>query len=336
MTAEREDHCLREVDVRSGYGHRGAEKLFEVRDYRSLIMLADRHDWWAAFSGELCVTLAVENAMRLPVPPRAAHLRTLLAEYARVHSHLSFLSYLTAGKLEASLWAVVEELRGGLRAWTGNRIHPMINRVGGLAADMPAGWDATVIPLLDRVDALSRHLDEALQDAAARFSGLATLTVADCLDYGLSGPAARAAGMDLDRRRSGYLAYGDVFVAAPVRSGADTHDRLALLIDEVRTSSQMIRHLLDVIPGISGEVAVRLARRLKVPEGQHAVEVEAPWGIAGCVLVSRGGNTPWRLALRTPSFANLSALGHALEGVQENQIADAVSGIGYGIGDADK
>lgn len=235
MTAEREDHCLRRVDVRSGYGHRGAEKLFEVRDYRSLIMLADRHDWWAAFSGELCVTLAVENAMRLPVPPRAAHLRTLLAEYARVHSHLSFLSYLTAGKLEASLWAVVEELRGGLRAWTGNRIHPMINRVGGLAADMPAGWDATVIPLLDRVDALSHHLDEALQDAAARLSGLATLTVADCLDYGLSGPVARGAGMDLDRRGSGYLAYRDVFVAAPVRSGADTHDRLALLIDEVRT-----------------------------------------------------------------------------------------------------
>lgn len=330
------DGLLRDVDVRSGYGHRGAEKLFEVRDYRSLIMLADRHDWLAAFSGELCVSLAVESAMRLPVPPRATYLRTTLAEFARLHSHLCFLGYLAEGKLADSVWATVEGLRDALRAWTGNRIHPMINRVGGLSADMSEDWPLVIRPLLDQTEHLSTALRSALDEASERLLGLASLPAATCLSYGLSGPVSRATGLDLDRRHSGYLAYGEVFQPVAPRIGADAHDRLAILIDELQASATMIRHLLELVATTPGEVSVRLARRLKVPEGEHEVEVEAPWGIAGCLLVSRGGNTPWRLALRTPSFANLSALGVALEGIPESRIADAVAGIGYSIGDADK
>ncbi|NHB85455.1 hypothetical protein G7085_14785 [Tessaracoccus sp. HDW20] len=137
------------ADVTTGFGHRGAEKLFEVRDYRSMIMLADRHDWLAAASGELSLTLTVENAMRLTPTPRAVVLRTLLAELARIHSHLAFLSYLADDRIAAALWEVVDSIRRQMLGWAGNRVHPMLNRVGGLAADAPEGWLEAMDDLLD-------------------------------------------------------------------------------------------------------------------------------------------------------------------------------------------
>src|SRR5215475_8901742 len=75
-----------------GYVHRGAEKLFEVRDYRQIIVLANRHDWLSAFSSELGVVLAAERLAGIEVPPRGVWARTLLAELNRVLSHLAFLS----------------------------------------------------------------------------------------------------------------------------------------------------------------------------------------------------------------------------------------------------
>lgn len=317
-----------DVRIRAGHGHRGAEKLFEVRDHRAAIMLADRHDWLSAFSGELSVTRAIEQAMRLTPPPRATWLRTLLAEVGRLHTHLAFLSVLVD---DEQLWGVVETLRGALLTWSGNRVHPMLCRVGGLAADLPEGW---TLPF-DELRALADRLEQALS-ATTRYRGLAVLDRAACERYGLSGPVARAAGLDLDRRARGELAYGEVFVAAPLRSEGDGHARLAVLIDEVRTSSDMCEALLARQDAMPGDVGVRLARRLKVPEGEFWSELEAPWGIAGALLVSRGGSTPWRLALRTPSFANLSALGPALEGVPEESLCDAVATIGYTTGDADR
>ncbi len=127
-----------------GYMHRGAEKLFEVRDYRQIIVLANRHDWLSAFSNELGVVLAVERMMGLEVPVRAVWLRTLLAELNRILNHLMFLgSYpLELGAItpvfyafreRETIQAVMEELSGG-------RMHYMFNRVGGLKEDLPYGW----------------------------------------------------------------------------------------------------------------------------------------------------------------------------------------------------
>lgn len=325
------DGHWRNVVIRPGYGHRGAEKLFEVRDWRAGIMLADRHDWLSAFSGELCATIAIEQAMRLVAPPRATWLRTLLAETARIHSHLSFLSVLLDGDAAAQLWATVDAVREAVLAWSGNRIHPMLNRVGGLATDMPDDWQLPRNEILRAADDCEQALN-----ATERYRGLAVLDADTCLAYGLAGPVARAAGLDLDRRTRGYLAYADVFQSAPMRTSGDGHARLAVLVDEVRTSVAMADALLAGVSDRPGEVSVRLARRLKVPEGEHWAELEAPWGIAGSLLVSRGGATPWRLALRTPAFANLSALGQAVEGTPETQIADAVATVGYSVGDADK
>src|SRR5262245_42372531 len=148
-----------------GYMHRGAEKLFEVRDYRQIIVLANRHDWLSAFANELGVVLAVERMLGMEVPVRAVWARTLLAELNRVLNHLMFLgSYpLEVGAItpifyafreRETIQAVMEEISGG-------RMHYMFNRVGGLKEELPAGWTGRVrqaihevrrrVPMIDQL-----------------------------------------------------------------------------------------------------------------------------------------------------------------------------------------
>ena len=137
-----------------GYMHRGAEKLFEVRDYRQIIVLANRHDWLSAFSNELGVVLGVERMLGMEVPERAVWARTLLAELNRVLNHLMFLgSYpLELGAITPIFYAFREreELQAVMEEASGGRMHYMFNRVGGLKEDLPAGW-------LDRVAACRRR-----------------------------------------------------------------------------------------------------------------------------------------------------------------------------------
>src|SRR5881397_3721543 len=127
-----------------GYMHRGAEKLFEARDYRQIIVLANRHDWLSAFSNELGVVLAVERMLGMEVPVRAVWGRTLLAELNRVLNHLMFLgSYpIELGAITPIFYAFRERevLQGVMEEVSGGRMHYMFNRVGGLKEDLPAGW----------------------------------------------------------------------------------------------------------------------------------------------------------------------------------------------------
>src|SRR6476659_8728727 len=126
-----------------GYMHRGAEKLFEVRDYRQIIMLANRHDWLSAFANELGVALAVERLMGLEVPERAVWLRTALAELNRVLNHLMFLAAypaeLAVGPARRA-FADREAVQAVLEEVSGGRMHFMFNRVGGLKEEIPDGW----------------------------------------------------------------------------------------------------------------------------------------------------------------------------------------------------
>src|SRR5258707_407025 len=127
-----------------GYMHRGAEKLFEVRDYRQIIMLANRHDWLSAFANELGVVLAAERMLGMEVPVRAVWARTMLAELNRVLNHLMFLgSYpLELGAITPIFYAFREreEIQKVMEEVSGGRMHFMFNRVGGLKEDLPAGW----------------------------------------------------------------------------------------------------------------------------------------------------------------------------------------------------
>jgi NADH-quinone oxidoreductase subunit D len=332
-----------------GYVHRGVEKLFEVRDYRQIIVLANRHDWLSAFSSELGVVLAVERMLGMEVPQRATWARTLLAELNRVLNHLMFLgSYPVAlGPREPlvhafrdreAVQAVMEELSGG-------RMHYMFNRVGGLKEDLPAGWLGRVGAVVAGVRSrLPRLADPVLGDDrfAARTRGVGVLP-RDVVDaYGVSGPIARASGVDLDLRRDEpYLAY-DVLLDAgvlrvPVREEGDCFARFAVLLDQVAVSLDLADACLDRLGSLgTGPVNVRLPKILRPPEGSTYAWTENPLGINGYYLVSRGEKTPWRLKLRSASFNNVAALPHVVEGCRVEDLVAVLGSMFFVVGDIDK
>jgi NADH-quinone oxidoreductase subunit D len=322
-----------------GAMHRGAEKLFEVRDYRQITMLADRHDWQAPFFGELGVALVCEQLLGLEVPARACWLRVLLAEHTRVLSHLGLLRGLadeTPGA--AGLAPLREELREQTRRLTGNRIHPMVARIGGLAVDADAGWLGAETSLVARIGAAAEQTEGALA-ASGLAGGVAPVDPDTVAAFGLGGVLARASGVDLDLRRTPsplpYAELAGLLRPAPSTAGdalARTRGRLAEVVDACAVVQACAVRLAD----LAGPVEVRLGKIVRLPEGEAYLALEAPLGVAGFFVVSRGEKTPWRFKLRTPSFANAAALEHVLVGVPVVDLGTALTSIGYVVGDIDR
>lgn len=339
-----EAEMVTSVEVVVGAMHRGAEKLFEVRDYRQILMLADRHDWQAPFAGELGIALTCEQLLGLEIPPRAVWLRTLLAEHGRILSLLAFLGYLwhRLGRPPGSLRSVREQLRSQTADLTGNRIHPMANRLGGLAVDADTRWLDAEMGCMAQVRQLSRELGDLLATAEVgtlcRQVGVLPPEVVH--QYGVSGPAARASGVDLDlRRQAPYLAYAELAMLlrpVPATVAADAWSRFATMAHDVAVSTSLVEAAADRLRSLDGPVGVKLPKIVKLPEGEIYLATEAPLGMAGVHLVSRGEKTPWRLKLRTASFNNVASLETLLLGQPVADLEVALASMGYVVGDIDR
>jgi NADH-quinone oxidoreductase subunit D len=327
-----------------GYMHRGAEKLFEARDYRQIIVLANRHDWLSAFNNELGVVLAVERLMGLEVPERAVWLRTALAELNRVLNHLMFLgSYpLEIGAITPVFYAFRERetIQAIMEEVSGGRMHYMFNRVGGLKEEVPAGWTKRARLAIDEVRRRLPDLDNLIRRNEiflARTSGVGVLSAADAAGFGASGPVARASGLDFDLRRDEpYLAYGSLDVPVVTRTAGDCHSRFECMLDQVYVSLDLAQTCLDRIDQITGPVNVRLPKVVKAPEGHTYAWTENPLGVNGYYLVSRGDRTPWRLKLRTASYANVQALTTLLPGTLVPDLIAILGSMFFVVGDIDK
>jgi NADH-quinone oxidoreductase subunit D len=341
-----------------GYVHRGAEKLFEARDYRQIIVLANRHDWLGAFASELGVVLAAERLAGIEVPPRGVWARTLLAELNRVLSHLAFLgSYppevaeggagaagvgieaeaaAAAARARELLQSIMEEISGG-------RMHYMFNRVGGLKEELPAGW-------LGRVGAAAAQVRGDLPQIGAIVQGserfrsrtrdVGVLTGEQVRQFGVSGPAARASGADFDLRRDEpYLAYAELAGSLRVvtRGAGDCLARFECLLDQVAVSLDLVDACASRLASLpSGPLSARIPKVLKIPEGHTYAWTEGPLGLNGYYLVSRGGKTPWRLKVRSASFSNVQVLGELLPGHRVADLSPILGSMFFVVGDMDR
>ena len=329
-----------------GSMHRGAEKLFEVRDYRQAMLLANRHDWLSAFCSELGIALAVERMLGIDVPPRATWARTLLCELNRVLSHLAFLGsfpvdgppvgYYAFDEREAVL-RVMEEMTGG-------RMHFMATQIGGLKQDLPEGWLARVVESCDVVRRGLVPFDALIVDGAfrARTRGVGVLTREQAIAFATSGPVARAAGLDLDLRRDEpYLAYADLAARGALdvvgRTEGDALARVEVLLAQVHASLDLVAACVEVLRRHEpGPINVKLPKVVRAPEGHTYVWTENPSGINGYLLVSRGEKTPWRLKVRTASFAHVQALGEILPGTPLRDLVTVLATMFYVVGDIDR
>jgi NADH-quinone oxidoreductase subunit D len=354
-----------------GYVHRGAEKLFEARDYRQIIVLANRHDWLGAFASELGVVLAAERLAGIEVPPRGVWARTLLAELNRVLSHLAFLgSYPpevvaggagaaaganagadagaaaeagTAAEAVAAVARARELLQSIMEEISGGRMHYMFNRVGGLKEELPAGW-------LGRVGAAAAEVRGDLSRIGAIVAGserfrsrtrdVGVLTGEQVRQFGVSGPAARASGVDFDLRRDEpYLAYAELAGSLRVvtRGEGDCLARFECLLDQVAVSLDLVDACASRLASLPpGPLSARIPKVLKIPEGHTYAWTEGPLGLNGYYLVSRGGKTPWRLKVRSASFSNVQVLGELLPGHRVADLSPILGSMFFVVGDMDR
>lgn len=339
LTISSADGRVVSADPRPGALHRGAEMILTARDYRQALSLTDRHDWQAPFFGEWTLARLVEDALGVEVPLRARRLRAVLAEHTRVASHLAYLSFVPhrLGRPDLRTDGVREQLRARTAELTGNRLHPMAVRLGGLACDATAAWAAAERATLAEASELAGRLAAALDDGLG--VGVAPVTRDHVDGFGLSGPIARASGVRTDLRRTGsgheepWADLADLLdVDAPTTG--DAHARLRHLAAEVVTSAAMVGRLLGTLP--EGPLQAHLPKVVKLPEGDWLGMVEAPLGRAGAVVTSRGEKTPWRLRLRTASFANVSSWPAVLPGTAVEDLDVALASLPWVAGDLDK
>jgi hypothetical protein len=185
----------------------------------------------------------------------------------------------------------------------------------------------------------SMPLRGAAAAAVSDLRGDVTVTFDDAVTFALLGPAGRASGLDRDvRLDEPYLAYNDLrdLLTYPRHVDGDIPARYAAFSDQLAVSAQLMQACVDRLQALTGPVSISLPKVVRVPEGTHVSRVEGPLGQAGCVLVSTGDKTPWRIKMRAPSFATAQALGPALVGTRMTMLADAVMSFFIAVGDIDR
>jgi len=314
-----------------GYLHRGSEKICESEHYNQVITLFDRLDYVGNLNNELAFCLAAEKIMEIEVPERAEYIRVILCELNRIASHLLFYGVygLDAGAMTPMLYAFRERERVQelFESVTGARLMHNYIRIGGLKEDVPSDFKHRVLRLTDQLKSGIDECDELLSQNEmflARTKGVGKLSGRDAVDYGVTGPALRASGVSEDIRITDtYSIYDRFDFGIPIGTEGDCWDRFYVRVEEMRESLRIIDQAMKDLP--EGDISANVRRIIRPPKGEVFVRTESPRGDLAVFLVSDGTDTPYRVKVRAPSFANLQALNHMLKSAY---LADAVLILG--------
>jgi NADH-quinone oxidoreductase subunit C/D len=326
-----------------GYLHRCIEKLCEQRSYRACNALLDRSDYVSGFHTELAFTLALEELLGVEPTPKADNIRVLLGELVRITSHDTWFAAagLDTGALTPFLYAFIdrEKLLDYFEAITGARMMFNYFRPGGVKMDLPPGVTEDLHRYLLT---LSKGFDdcEALltnnEIFRARTRGVGLLRPSLVESYCVTGPMARASGVDIDLRRDEpYSAYREIPVNVPLGTTGDTYDRYTVRVAEMRESLRIALAALEGMPE-GPHVAEGVPRSIRPPAGTAYRRVESPRGELGVYLVSDGSSMPWRLKVRSPAFSNLHAAPPMLEGCTVADIVAILGSVDVVMGEIDR
>jgi len=350
---ELEGETVRRLKPVIGYLHTGMEKTGEELTYLQGPTNVTRMDYVSPLFNELVFALATEKLLDLEVPPRATWIRMMMCELNRMSSHclwmatngmdLGAVSMMIYGFREREMILAFFEKCSGLRM-NHNYIRP-----GGVAADLPDGWQKDVEEILDIIPQRLDDYENLLTGQPIwqeRTQGVGVITFEECMALGVTGPILRSTGAAWDLRKDmPYLFYDQVDFDVIAGTYGDTFDRYAIRMNEIREAHKIVRQCLEHMP--AGDYRVQdkkvtpppraridesmealihhfkiFTEGFKVPEGEVYVAVESPRGELGCYLVSDGSAKPYRLHIRAPSFVNLQAMAHMMRG---GLVADAVA-----------
>lgn len=326
-----------------GYLHRCIEKLCESRSYKQCIALMDRCDYVSGFNTELAYLLAVEELAGIEVPRKAEYIRVLMCELVRFTSHLVWLGTygLDLGALTPFLYCFREReaVLDFFEEVTGGRMMFNYFRPGGVKDDLPAGAAGRMLELLRGMDAAVDEYESLLtrnEIFLARTKGVGWMSPRALEEFCVTGPMARASGVDFDvRRDEPYSAYSDFDVRVPVAEGGDCFDRYAVRVAEMRESARIARLALEGMPE-GPHVAEGVPRTLKPPAGEAYRRVESPRGELGAYVVSDGSAQPWRMKLRSPALSNLHIVPATLAGCRIGDVVAILASVDVVLGEIDR
>jgi NADH-quinone oxidoreductase subunit C/D len=339
-----------------GYHHRGAEKMAERQSWHSYIPYTDRIDYLGGVMNNLPYVMALEKLAGIVVPERVKVIRVMMCEMFRILSHLLFYGTFAQdiGSLSPIFYMFVdrEKLFGIIEAITGARMHPAWFRIGGLAADLPKGWDKIVTEWLDYMPARMADYDQMVMQNSLikkRTVGIGAYDTATAIDWGVTGPGLRATGFDWDlRKKRPYSGYENFDFDVPLGTRGDSYDRCAVRVEEIRQSMRIIRqcvqnmpegtykadHVLTTPPPkdrTMQDIDTLIPHFLGVswgpviPAGEAMMEVEATKGSNAYYITSDASTMSYRTHIRTPSFPHLQMIPVMAKG---QMIADLIATIG--------
>ena len=350
-----------------GYLHCGFEKIGEYRQYNQIIPWTDREDYLNSMGNNVSFALGAERLFGIEITERCKVLRVIAAELSRIIAHLVWLgtTSIDLGAYTPFLWLFQERERVYLllESWVGARLTTSLTRVGGMAADIPDGWVEglrhfiqTFPKTIDEVDALLTRNGVWV----GRTIGLSEISPEEAVNYGLSGPMLRAAGVAYDVRKDfPYLDYETYDFDVPIGSTGDVYDRYLVRLEELRQSVRILEQALERLP--DGPVNVDDPRVILPPKskatsdmesmihhfkqvmegprppiGEVYVPVESPKGEKGYYMVSDGTSKPVRWRIRPPSFVNLSAIPKLVEGHLLSDVITINASIDIVMGEIDR
>ncbi len=342
-----------------GYLHSGFEKLGEYLDYNQYITITDRMNYLSPLCNNVAYALSAEKLIGLEVSKRTQYIRVLMCELSRIADHILNVGMLAVdlGAMTAFLYGfkLREDIYDLFELATGTRLTTSYTLVGGLMRDIPDGYDKVVLKVLDEVGEVAKDVEALLNKNRIwqnRTKNIGVISKDDAISYGVSGPMARAAGIDWDIRvKEPYSSYEEFDFDVAIALNGDVFDRYLVRMEEMRQSVKICRQALDKMPegdvmvdpdlgyslppkdevynSIEGliyhfEITMR-NRGMTPPVGEAYVPTESPNGELGFYIVSDGNRAPYRVRTRPPSLINYSIFPKLIKG---HMLSDAPAILG--------
>ena len=350
-----------------GYHHRGAEKMGERQSWHTYIPYTDRVDYLGGVMNNLPYVLAVERLAGIEVPDRVKVVRVMLCELFRISSHLvwygTFAQDLGALSPVFYMFTDRERLLEIIEAICGARMHPNWFRIGGVAQDLPNGWNRLVTDFIAYLRPRMREYDALVMRNRIfklRTQGVGACTLDEAIEWGATGPVLRACGFEWDfRKKRPYSGYDQFEFDIPTGRNGDCYDRAVVHVEEIRQSLRIVEQCVKQMPAGPYKSSHPLATPpLKertmhdietlithflgvswgpvIPAGEAHVGIEATKGNNGYYLTSDGNTMPYRVRIRTPSFAHMQMVPLLSRGRMIPDLLAILGSLDYVLADVDR
>ncbi len=350
-----------------GYHHRGAEKMGERQSWHTYIPYTDRVDYLGGVMNNLPYVMAVEQLAGIQAPARAQAIRVMLCELFRIESHLVWFGTFAqdVGQLSPVFYAFNdrEYIYDIVAAICGDRMHPNWFRIGGVAQDLPNGWQKIIKEFLQ---VFPKHLKEYEKMVIknrifkGRTVGIGSYTTEEAIEWGITGPGLRATGFNWDfRKKRPYSGYDQFEFDIPIAQNGDSFDRAVVRMEEMRQSMRIIEQCLNNMPaghyksdhplttpprkdGTMKDIETLINHFLNVswgpviPAGEAFVGIEATKGNNGYYLISDGSTISYRTRIRTPSFPHIQMVPYISRGHTVADLLAILGSIDFVLADIDR